>query len=231
MGDLPGLTFPSGSVFLSSTVPLCEVSRMSIDLQPALIGVLTAGVLGLLASVVRGAMFNRSEHNVRRHESRSSFLQAQISELYSPLLGHLSEIQTYHDVLRAKLAELDIRAAVDPAAPCLSEAQRQDLCQLFAEAYFDPHYREIAALLRGRRHLIAEDGFPAYLSELQRFAVNVEASRAVSAALGETVSPCSDEYVEAARAAAPQLEATLTVLRGAYRRHLRALGKLHWGRA
>jgi hypothetical protein len=101
-------------------------------LQPALIGVISAGVLGLLASILRGAMFNRSEHNVRRHESRSGFLQSQISELYSPLLGHLSEIQAYHDVLRQKLAELDVRAVVEPSAPILDEDQRRAAAALAA---------------------------------------------------------------------------------------------------
>ncbi|MDQ3023938.1 MAG: hypothetical protein M3R04_06095 [bacterium] len=204
---------------------------MTIDLQPALLGILIAGILGLVASVVRGAMFNRSEHNVRRHESRSSFLQSQISELYSPLMGHLSEIQTYHDVLRLKLAELDARAVTDPYTPVFSELQRQTLCARFAEAYFDPQYREIALLLRGRRHLIAEDSFPQYMSELQRFAINIEASRAARRELGEADSPCSDEYVEVVRAALPQVEATLAALRQHYRRHLRTLGRLHWGKA
>jgi len=199
-------------------------------LQPALIGVIDAGILGVLASIVRGAMFNRSEHNIRRHESRSGFLQSQISQLYSPLLGHLSEIEAYHEVLQGKLAELDVRSAVDPDAPSLDENQRRELCTRFAESYFDPHYREVAQLLRSKRHLIAEDDFPAYLAELQRFAVNIEASLAVSRALGEAVNPCSDEYVEAARAALPQVDATLAALRRYYRRHLRALGKLHWGR-
>jgi hypothetical protein len=187
-------------------------------------------VLGVIASIVRGAMFNRSEHNIRRHESRSSFLQAQISELYSPLLGHLCEIETYHEVLRGKLAELDVRAAVEPDASVLSEQQRAELCARFAEAYFDPQYREIGLLLRSRRHLIAEDSFPAYLSELQRFAINIEASQAVSRALGEPSNPCSEEYVAAARAAIPHVEVILTSLRAHYRRHLKALGRLHWGR-
>jgi hypothetical protein len=198
--------------------------------QPALIGVVFAGVLGVVASVLRGAMFNRSEHNIRRHESRSSFLQSQISQLYSPLLGHLSEIEAYHEVLREKLAELDVRGVVDPAAPSLDEEQRRELCQRFAESYFDPHYREIAVLLRGRRHLVAEDEFPQYLAELQRFAVNIEASLAVSRALGQQISPCSDEYVVAARAALPHVDVTLASLRRYYRRHLRALGRLHWGK-
>jgi hypothetical protein len=200
-------------------------------LQPALIGVFAAGVLGVIASVLRGAMFNRSEHNIRRHESRSGFLQSQISQLYSPLLGHLSEIETYHEVLRSKLAALDVRSVVDPGSRGLDEGQRLELCNKFAESYFDPHYREIAGLLRSRRHLIAEDEFPRYLVELQRFAVNVEASAAVSRALGEAHNPCSEEYVDAARAALPHVEATLASLRRYYRRHLRALGRLHWGRA
>jgi hypothetical protein len=67
--------------------------------------------------------------------------------------------------------------------------------------------------------------------ELLRFAVNIEASAAVSRALGEAANPCSEDYVVAARAALPQVEATLAALRHHYRRHLRALGKLHWGRA
>jgi len=204
---------------------------MSAYLQPAIFGVLAAGVLGVVASIVRGAMFNRSEHNIRRHESRSGFLQAQISELYSPLLGHLCEIETYHEVLRSKLAELDIRAATDPEASVLSEEQRAALCARFAAAYLDPQYREIALLLRGRRHLVAEDSFPAYLAELQRFAINIEASAAVSRALGEPASPCSEDYIAAARAAIPHIEAILVALRAHYRRHLRSLGRLHWGRA
>jgi hypothetical protein len=33
------------------------------------------------------------------------------------------------------------------------------------------------------------------------------------------------------RAALPHVESTLAALRKHYRRHLRALGRLHWGRA
>jgi hypothetical protein len=69
------------------------------------------------------------------------------------------------------------------------------------------------------------------MDALLRFAVNVEASRAVSHALGEDLGPCSDDYAAVVRAALPHVEATLSALRRHYRRHLRALGRLHWGRA
>jgi hypothetical protein len=203
---------------------------MTTDIQPALLGAVLAGVLGLMAGVIRGAMYNRSEHNVRRHESRSQFLQAQISELYSPLLAHFHEVESYYGVLADRLATLDAQAASGELPVDVACTQRAALCQRFAELYFDPLYGQIAALLRSKRHLVAEDSFPAYLSELQRIAVDIEATRAVAAELGEEYTPCADDYLAPVRAAAPHVESVLLTLRAGYRRSLRSLGRLQWGR-
>jgi hypothetical protein len=202
---------------------------MTTDIQPALLGAVFVGFLGLLAGVIRSAMYNRSEHNVRRHESRSQLLQAQLSELYSPLLGHLYEIQSYYDVLQNKLAQLDAAAAAGEDAE-LSPDRREALCRRFAELYFDHLYRDVALLLRGRRHLISAETFPGYLQELLRFAIDIEASRAVASQLGDEYHPCSDDYVDPVRAAVPQLEAALADIKAEYERHLRSLGRLRWGR-
>jgi hypothetical protein len=203
---------------------------MTTDLQPALLGAVSAGLLGLLAGVIRGAMYNRSEHNVRRHESRSQFLQSQVSELYSPLLAHCHEIESYYAVLAGRLGQLDAQAAVGEIGEEVACTQRTALCQRFADLYFDPLYAQIAQLLRSKRHLVAEDSFPPYLRELQRIAVDIEATRAVAAELGEEYTPCADDYLEPVREALPQLEAALLTLRAHYRRSLRSVGRLHWGR-
>ena len=199
---------------------------MSNELQVALTSALAIGMLTFVASVTRTILWNRNEHNVRRHEARMLFLQAQISELYSPLLGYLSESTTYYDVLERivdKIRRDDLAAGRGERE---SERRIRAVRQRFDRDYFNPLKGRIAEKLSSQRHLIAEDQLPQYFRDFLRHATEWEATRSVVDELGEDYDYAGISGVRWPAGILEEVEATLARLRREYRRHLKSLGRL-----
>jgi hypothetical protein len=176
--------------------------------------------------VLRTILWNRNEHNVQRNEARMQFLQAQISELYSPLLSHLSETNAYYEMLQSiveRLRREDIARALPQRE---TERRIRAVEQRFDRDYFNPLKESIAELLRSRRHLIAEDQFPQAFSDFLRHAMEWDATRAVVEELGEDYDYSGISGAKWPAGIVEQVELTLHGLRRQYRRHLRSLGRL-----
>lgn len=200
--------------------------EISIELQSAIIGAAAGGVFYITALLLRTWLSNRSDHNAARHDSRVRFLQEQISQLYGPLTGYLHETNTYYRILervRARIREQDSAAGIDTAE---TEERLRRIGRRFDELYFQRIYRQIAALMRSKRHLIAEERFPDYLREFLGHAMDWEGTRSVVSELGQDYDFSGISGHRWPEGIVRQVEEILYELRRDYRRHLRKLGRM-----
>ena len=195
---------------------------MTPELQTALLGASAVGVLSILANVIRQAMWNHNDQRLARNESRQAFLRTQISELYSPLLGHLHETATYCETL-ARVTE-QVRGETTEGND--TESRIAAIQERFETEHFAPLRTRITELLLSKRHLIVEDTFPAYLQELIAHATAWEAARTVHREMGKAYTAGGMCGGELPRRVITEVERTLLELRTEYRAHLRTAGKL-----
>ena len=195
---------------------------MSPEFETALVGALAVGALSVLAGVVRQAMWNRNGFRLSRHEGRIGFLQAQISELYSPLLGLLYESTAYYDTLHRLTAQLNSSGMPPEEAELAADAVEQR----FTREYFEPLRMKTVELLCAKRHLIVEDRFPQYLQDFMVHATEWEARSAVLKELGPGLNLNGLSAAKWPREIIGEVEHTLYSLRQEYRRELRSVGKL-----
>ena len=200
---------------------------ISIELQSAIIGAAAGGVFYITALLLRTWLSNRSDHNAARHESRVRFLQEQISLLYGPLTGYLHETTSYYRILESitqRIREEDLARGIDPQE---TRQRIRRISQRFDEQYFSRIYRQIAALMRSKRHLIAEERFPEYLRQFLGHAMDWEGTREVVSELGEDYDFSGISGQRWPDGILETVEQILYDLRSDYRRHLRKLGRMN----
>lgn len=199
---------------------------MSSDLQIALYGASAVGFLSILAGVIRQAMWNRNDFRLARSEARSSFLQAQISELYSPLLGLLIESNTYYETLKRITIQLNAEGKQKDTSLAETDQAVSAIELRFNQDYFEPLRVKVIDLLCAKRHLIEEDRFPIYLQEFIVHATEYEAKRTVVSELGAGVNLNGLDGAKWPKEIIPEVENTLYQLRKEYRTHLRLAGRM-----
>jgi hypothetical protein len=176
--------------------------------------------------LLRTWLSNRSDHNAARHESRVRFLTEQISLLYGPLLGYLHETTTYYEMLRA----ITLRLRADGAAAGEDSREIEErihrVARRFDEQYFTRINRQIAALMRSKRHLIAEERFPDYLQKYLAHAADWDATRLVVQELGREYDFAGISGQHWPDGIVQEVEQILYRLRRDYRRHLKKLGRM-----
>ena len=176
--------------------------------------------------MLRTWLSNRSDHNAARHESRVRFLTEQISLLYGPLLGYLHETTTYYEILRAITLRLRADGAAAGEDARVIEERIHTLAERFDREYFTRINRQIAALLRSKRHLIAEERFPEYLRAYLAHAADWDASRIVVQELGREFDYAGISGQHWPDGIVQEVEQILYSLRSDYRKHLKKLGRM-----
>ncbi|MCB1217380.1 MAG: hypothetical protein R3F46_06315 [bacterium] len=199
---------------------------ISAELQSAIIGAAAGGVFYITALLLRTWLSNRSDHNAARHESRVRFLQEQISSLYGPLSGYLHETTTYYEMLRSITQRLRADSAAGGEDPQLCEERIRIVSERFDSEYFTRINRQIAALMRSKRHLIAEEHFPQYLRDYLAHAADWDATRLVVRELGRGHDYAGISGQQWPDGIVASVDAILYELRRDYRRHLRKLGRM-----
>ena len=107
-----------------------------------------------------------------------------------------------------------------------TEARISRIGKRFDELYFSRINKHISALLRSKRHLIAEERFPQYLRDFLGHAADWDATRVVLQELGPGHDYAGISGYCWPQGIVPTVENILYGLRSEYRGHLKNLGRL-----
>lgn len=128
-----------------------NLSDILLAILVLLVGIWNKDKLELLKSELgrsieeyKGEIFRTNQDYLRREKNRFDYVQKQIEELYSPLVGLIQVSKNVHDIAVRK-----------QAAQASGEVRRY-----FVENYLIPINKEIAQLIQSKIHLIEGEELP-----------------------------------------------------------------------
>ena len=133
-----------------------EIYLILIDkLLIGLIVIVAGYFFNRLLKRFEGELALRKEAETLRDQTALKYLQSQIEELYSPLLGLIQYSHMVYEIAQKRLPRL--KGGIPPGG---ARPDESEIWRYFVETYFLPLNMKMADLIRKKIHLINSDEVP-----------------------------------------------------------------------
>jgi hypothetical protein len=139
------------------------------DLLNTLLG--TGVLIGVVGWFVSHRLTSRREETARRDNAARSHLEAQIEQLYGPLLGHIQYSRFVYEVATHRLAP----SPSEPIDFTKLSTNEGEIWRFFVESYFLPNNARIRDIIRAKMHLLDEGILPQSFEAFLRHEAQFEA--------------------------------------------------------